>query len=206
MEAEKENVGNRLYVIQVWGFLTRRSAVLPQSSNSLSMSTRERGGLVFKAHRLLYHSTLGLRVIKQRKKPVGVARSHRACHGTLGEEAVEAPESRARAVLVQRLNVHVPHALVPKAGCGEPEVGMGRMGVTWGREEGGPSMCITHPSRRRGGGSRRHANDLAEEVLRLPVAVQDAVLRPLRGRQRVKLEGDELAGKTSGGGARRGSS
>ena len=29
---------------------------------------RFRGGLVFKAHRLLYHSTLGLRVIKQKKK------------------------------------------------------------------------------------------------------------------------------------------
>jgi len=26
------------------------------------------GGLVFKAHRLLYHSTLGLRVIKEKKK------------------------------------------------------------------------------------------------------------------------------------------
>jgi len=26
-----------------------------------------RGGLVFKAHRLLYHSTLGLRVIKKKK-------------------------------------------------------------------------------------------------------------------------------------------
>ena len=29
-----------------------------------------RGGLVFKAHRLLYHSTLGLRVIKKKKKPL----------------------------------------------------------------------------------------------------------------------------------------
>jgi len=28
---------------------------------------RFRGGLVFKAHRWLYHSTLGLRVIKKRK-------------------------------------------------------------------------------------------------------------------------------------------
>jgi len=27
-----------------------------------------RGGLVFKAHRLVYHSTLGLRVIKKKKK------------------------------------------------------------------------------------------------------------------------------------------
>ena len=29
---------------------------------------RFRGGLVFKAHRRFYHSTLGLRVIKQKKK------------------------------------------------------------------------------------------------------------------------------------------
>ena len=29
---------------------------------------RFRGGLVFKAHRLLYHSTLGLRVIKKKNK------------------------------------------------------------------------------------------------------------------------------------------
>jgi len=29
---------------------------------------RFRGGLVFKAHRLLYHSTLGFRVIKKKKK------------------------------------------------------------------------------------------------------------------------------------------
>jgi len=37
----------------------------------LSFSTAFRGGLVFKAHRLVYHSTLGLRVIKKKKK-VGV--------------------------------------------------------------------------------------------------------------------------------------
>jgi len=30
---------------------------------------RLRGGFVFKAHRLWYHSTLGLRVIKKKKKP-----------------------------------------------------------------------------------------------------------------------------------------
>ena len=29
---------------------------------------RFRGGLVFKAHRLVYHSTLGLRVTKKKKK------------------------------------------------------------------------------------------------------------------------------------------
>ena len=36
---------------------------------------RFRGGLVFKAHRLLYHTTLGLRVIKKKeKKGVGCTR------------------------------------------------------------------------------------------------------------------------------------
>ena len=34
---------------------------------------RFRGGLVFKAHRLLYHSTLGLRVIKKKKRKVRVS-------------------------------------------------------------------------------------------------------------------------------------
>jgi len=32
---------------------------------------RFRGGLVFKAHRLVYHSTLGWRVIKKRRRSVG---------------------------------------------------------------------------------------------------------------------------------------
>jgi len=32
---------------------------------------RFRGGLVFKANRLLYHSTLGVRVIKKKKKRGG---------------------------------------------------------------------------------------------------------------------------------------
>jgi len=32
---------------------------------------RFRGGLVFKAHRLAYHSTLGWRVIKKKKKTHG---------------------------------------------------------------------------------------------------------------------------------------
>ena len=36
---------------------------------------RFRGGLVFEAHRLLYHSTLGLRVIKKKQKIRGVLTS-----------------------------------------------------------------------------------------------------------------------------------
>ena len=33
----------------------------------------KRGGLVFKAHRLLYHSTLGLRVVKKKKRRKSLA-------------------------------------------------------------------------------------------------------------------------------------
>jgi len=36
---------------------------------------RCRGGLVFKAHRLLYHSTLGLRVIQKMKEETPSARA-----------------------------------------------------------------------------------------------------------------------------------
>jgi len=35
---------------------------------------RFRGGLALKAHRLLYHSTLGLRVIKKKKKKAALIR------------------------------------------------------------------------------------------------------------------------------------
>jgi len=38
---------------------------------------RFRGGLVFKAHRLLYHSTLGLRVIKKKKRRKGGGETRR---------------------------------------------------------------------------------------------------------------------------------
>jgi len=37
---------------------------------------RFRGGLVFKAHRLVYHSTLGLTVIKKKKKVTRSANAH----------------------------------------------------------------------------------------------------------------------------------
>jgi len=46
----------------------RRSNKVKPSSASLQQGQRFRGGLVFKAHRLLYHSALGLRVIKKKKK------------------------------------------------------------------------------------------------------------------------------------------
>ena len=40
-----------------------------QFKNNCRNVKRFRGGLVFKAHRLLYHSTLGVRVIKKKKNP-----------------------------------------------------------------------------------------------------------------------------------------
>jgi hypothetical protein len=51
---------------------------------------RFRGGLVFKAHRLVYHSTLGLRVIKKEKVggagPGGVERGAERARGTPARE------------------------------------------------------------------------------------------------------------------------
>jgi len=44
---------------------------------------RFRGGLVFKAHRLLYHSTLGLRVIKNNKKVRRTEQSASPCEAEL---------------------------------------------------------------------------------------------------------------------------
>jgi len=50
-------------------FTTANSETLPPNPASVvTQSSRFRGGLGFKAHRLLYHSTLGLRVIKKKKK------------------------------------------------------------------------------------------------------------------------------------------
>ena len=44
---------------------------------------RFRGGLVFKAHRLVYDSTIGLRVIKKKRRDMGGPRDG-ASHGFLG--------------------------------------------------------------------------------------------------------------------------
>ena len=46
---------------------------------------RFRGGLVFQANRLMYHSTLGLRVIQKKKKKIPASRAI-ACHATRGEQ------------------------------------------------------------------------------------------------------------------------
>ena len=45
-----------------------------------------RGGLVFKAHRLLYHSTLGSRVMKKKMKETGICVMDRAAVGWIGRQ------------------------------------------------------------------------------------------------------------------------
>ena len=52
---------------------------------------RFRGGLVFKAHRLLYRSTLDLRVIKKQKKVKGVADIHGVPGGHLHPRLLQGP-------------------------------------------------------------------------------------------------------------------
>jgi len=57
----------------------QKNALLPKGEKVEKKKVRSRGGLVFKAHRPLYHSALSLRVIKKKKKknPVpGESRSH----------------------------------------------------------------------------------------------------------------------------------
>ena len=48
-------------------FVEGCSALLPRSTHLFSFDTWFRGGLVVKAHRLLYHSPLGWRVIKKKR-------------------------------------------------------------------------------------------------------------------------------------------
>ena len=50
-----------------------------------------RGGLVFKAHRLLYHSTLGSRVIKKKKKDETVCSGHDARTGRCDHQVPMVP-------------------------------------------------------------------------------------------------------------------
>ena len=61
---------------------------------------RFRGGLVFKAHSHLYHSTLGLRVIKKKKRPLS--------HGTanLPEAALERSSPKSQQTTYRHLKVN----------------------------------------------------------------------------------------------------
>ena len=62
---ERESTFPRALRIMVMGFIR-----ISESIVCALMPERFRGGLVFKAHTLLYHSTLGLRVIKKRRSDV----------------------------------------------------------------------------------------------------------------------------------------
>jgi len=92
---------------------------------------RFRGGLVFKAHRHLYHSTLGFRVIKKKKKarevrerPVSVCSRSPMCRTHIGKDIERPPPPLADCTpppLPQQLSRSVlPHK------CGEP----GRLKIT----------------------------------------------------------------------------
>jgi len=61
---------------------------------------RFRGGLVFKAHRLVYHSTLGVRVIKKKKKE-----QLKGCNGLLSKNGSSQGQTLAMTIL------HVPSSL-----------------------------------------------------------------------------------------------
>jgi len=58
----------RILGFGVWGFGVGRHPPMRPSVIPSPDEPKSAGGPVFKAHRLLYHSTLGLRVIKKKKK------------------------------------------------------------------------------------------------------------------------------------------
>jgi len=65
---------------------------------------RFRGGLAFKAHRLLYHSTLGLRVIKKKRRSAASrAASHECCDAL--------PASCKRELFIDNLLVRI-HCII----------------------------------------------------------------------------------------------
>jgi len=71
----EKNTPDKIKVIMIQLFSKRRLAVRKRSISLANKGCgtsrnvkRFRGGLVFEAHRLLYHSTLGSRVIKKKKK------------------------------------------------------------------------------------------------------------------------------------------
>ena len=78
-------------MIGAWGVLPWKARL--QAHGNVQ---RFRGGLVFKAHRLVYHSTLGVRVIKKKKHGlvnysspgVGVEKERRGEHRARGWGAV----------------------------------------------------------------------------------------------------------------------
>ena len=71
---------------------------------------RFREGLVFKAHRLLYHSTLGLRVIQKKKNAGGCASPIES------EETDTLPRFPRIAVLRGKRELSIPRGRVAKVG------------------------------------------------------------------------------------------
>ena len=59
----------------------------PNQGTGTQLKVRFRGGLVFEAHRLVYHSTLGLRVINKKKKTRLKVLEQRTCSGVVVTEA-----------------------------------------------------------------------------------------------------------------------
>ena len=109
---------------------------------------RFRGGLVFKAHRLLYHSTLGLRVIKKKDEghgrggtyhfsSAGPSSSSRARHNLSG------PHDLSDSFLSNRPPLH--HLPFPRPWWGRPPSPGGCEAATPGR--GTPPRAPTAPWR-----------------------------------------------------------
>ena len=77
---------------------TRKSALLPSpgtgGAGPLELPSWFRGGLVFKAHRLLHHSTLGLGVIKKKKTDLGRAEGGEERGGLAGLDCQPPPQRR----------------------------------------------------------------------------------------------------------------
>jgi len=65
---------------------------------------RFRGGLVFKAHRLVYHSTLGLSVIKKKIKKEGERRLR--LHGRHAKSQQLTFEAREKSTFLKGVNFH----------------------------------------------------------------------------------------------------
>jgi len=76
---------------------------------------RFRGGLVFEAHRLLYHSTLGLRVMKKKKKKKeggggwgpAESKNNHSSGGELSSGGEEIPPSQVATLGVRNTSVNV---------------------------------------------------------------------------------------------------
>jgi len=65
---DRKQHGHHVFPYEGWGSFCERGARHGGKAGCEWFRNVFRGGLVFKAHRLLHHSTLGLRVIQKKKK------------------------------------------------------------------------------------------------------------------------------------------